>query len=192
LDPRQTLVFDASGTRALPDGLYLSEMPGRVNPAIDGVVAPRADPTIHRMINPWGSTTDTGEPPEYTGWGGTQADATPYRQALRIQGKSYDTGLGALANSRLEVRADGAFRRFVAEVGVDDSTFDTDNIVIFSVYGDGKLLATSGPSRFGQNAQKLTANVAGVKIVELVAHGKSAGNKTPTIVTWANAALLND
>ena len=104
----------------------------------------------------------------------------------------YQTGLGVLANSRFEVRADGQFRRFVAEAGVDDSTFDTDDVVTFFIYGDGKLLATSKPTRFGQAAQALSANIAGIKIVELVARGKSAGNKAPTVVTWGNAALLRD
>jgi len=192
LEPRQTMIFDAAGTRTLADGLYLSEMPGRVNPAVDGVVLPQPDPTIHRMINPWGDTTDAGEPPIYTGWGGAQADATPYRQVLRIDGRMFDTGLGALANSRFEVRADGQFRHFTAQVGVDDSTFDGDDAVTFQVYGDGKLLATSKPVRFGQPAQALSANVAGVKIVELVARGAAARNKVPTIVTWGNAALLTD
>jgi len=191
LEPRQTLIFDAAGTRSLSDGLYLSEMTGRVNPAVDGVVTPQPDPTIHRMITPWGGTTDTGEPPAYTGWGGAQADATPYRQMLRIYGTAYETGLGVLSNSRLEVKADGQFRRFVAEVGVDDSTFDADDDVTFSVYGDGKLLTTSKAMRFGQPAQTLTADVTGVRIVELVARGKAGKNKTPTVVTWGNAALLN-
>ncbi|MBO9707941.1 MAG: NPCBM/NEW2 domain-containing protein [Caulobacter sp.] len=192
LDPRQTLVFDAAGARTLANGLYLSEMPGRVNPAVDGVVTPQPDPTIHRMITPWGGTTDDGEPPAYTGWGGAQADATPYRQTLRIDGRTYGTGLGVLANSRLEVRADGQFRRFTAEVGVDDSTFDTDDVVTFSVYGDGKLLTTSKPIRFGQGGQTLSANISGVKTIELVARGAAAKNKAPTVVAWGNAALLND
>lgn len=190
LDPRQTLVFDAAGTRTLAGGIYLSEMPGRVNPAVDGVMIPQPDPTIHRMINPWGGTTDGGEPPAYTGWGGAQADATPYRQSLRVGGRLYETGLGVLANSRFEVRADGQFRRFAADVGVDDSTFDAEDEVTFFVYGDGKLLATSKPARFGQAAQTLSADIAGVKIVELVARGRSARNKVPTVVTWGNAALL--
>ncbi len=192
LDPRQTLVFDATGARALSNGLYLSEAPGRVNPAVDGVVSPQPDPTIHRMRNPWGDTTDDGEPPAYAGWGGAQTDATPYRQTLRIDGKAYQTGLGVLANSRFEVRADGQFRRFTADVGVDDSTFDTDDAVTFSVYGDGKLLTTSKPIRFGQAAQALSVDITGVKTVELVARGNSAKNKAPTVITWGNAALLGD
>jgi hypothetical protein len=64
--------------------------------------------------------------------------------------------------------------------------------VTFSVYGDGKLLATSKPTRFGQTAQALSADIVGVKIVELVARGKSARNKAPTVVTWGDAALLSD
>ena len=36
LAPHQTLVFTAKGERRLPGGLYLSEQPGSVNPAIDG------------------------------------------------------------------------------------------------------------------------------------------------------------
>jgi hypothetical protein len=104
----------------------------------------------------------------------------------------YRTGLGALSNSRFEVKANGEFRRFVADVGVDDSTFDADDVVTFSVYGDGKLLATSKPARFGQAVQTLRANIAGVKFVELVARGKSAKNKAPTVVTWGNAAMLRD
>lgn len=98
--------------------------------------------------------------------------------------------MGVLSNSRFEVRADGQFRRFVAEVGVDDSTFDADDAVTFSVYGDGKLLARSKPTRFGQPPQILSANIASAKIVELVARGRSNRNKAPTVVTWGNAALL--
>lgn len=192
VDPRQTLIFDADGTRQLADGLYLSEMTGRVNPVVDGVNVPQPDPTIHRMVSPWAGTTDNGESPAYTGWGGAQADATPYRQALRINGKLYESGLGVLANSRFEVRANGAFRHFTADVGIDDSTFDTDDTVTFLVYGDGKLLATSKPQRFGQPVQHLRVDVAGVKIVELVARGKALKDKVPTVVTWGNAALLND
>ncbi len=190
VEPRQTLIFDATGTRSLDGGLYLSEMPGRVNPAADGIVQPQADPTIHRMISPWGGTRGSGERPVYTGWGGAQADSTPYGQALKIAGKAFDSGVSALTNSRFEVRNDGEFTHFSAKVGVDDSTQDTSKYVTFFVYGDGKLLATSKPKRFGDTPDNLSVDVTKVKIVELVA--KSVVDKTarPTVVTWAEAALL--
>src|SRR5690606_26273566 len=50
LAPREARVFRASGTRQLPGGLYLSELPGSVNVAEEGIVHPAADPSIHRAV----------------------------------------------------------------------------------------------------------------------------------------------
>ncbi|QIK80097.1 alpha-galactosidase [Sphingomonas piscis] len=171
LAPHETLVFRAKGTRRLANGLYLSEMTGRVNPAVDGVVVPEPEPMIHRPIF-WAGTHGMGEPPRYGGWGGAQADATPYAMRINVGGTPYETGIGILANSRLEVRNPG-FSTFNAMVGVDDSAFAKARPVTFLVYGDGKLIAQSKPMRFGQKPAPLTAKVSGVKIVELVA--KTAG-----------------
>src|SRR5690606_26960114 len=106
LAARETLVFRAKGARRLANGLYLSEMPGAVNPADDGVVVPEPDPMIYRPIF-WAGTRGIGEPPRYGGWGGAQADATPYGLRLAVAGQPYETGIGVLANSRLEVRNAG-------------------------------------------------------------------------------------
>ena len=187
LAPRQTLVFRARGARKLTDGVFLSEQPGAVNPAIDGVVTPQADPLVHRAILPWRGTRGFGEPPRYGGWGGAQADRTPYDQELAIAGRRFETGLGVLANSRLEVRNAG-FRRFTASVGVDDSAQDRSGPVTFLVYGDGKLLAKSRPLRFGQPPQNLGVEVSGVKLLELVARTPGA-SRHPDPVTWGDAAL---
>jgi alpha-galactosidase len=187
LGARETLVFSVKGPRKLADGIYLSEQPGLVNPAVDGVVVPEAEPLIHRAILPWMGTRGGGERPRYGGWGGAQADSTPYGQELAIAGHRFDTGLGVLANSRLEVRNAG-FSRFTALVGIDDSARDRSRPVSFAIYGDGKLLARSGPVRYGAAPVPISANVRGVKIVELVAR-----TATPTRfadpVTWGDAAL---
>jgi hypothetical protein len=185
--PRQTLIFTAEGPHRLKNGLYLSEMPGRVNPAVDGVTTRQPDPYIFRFQT-WGSTRGNGAHPQYAGWGGAQTDFTPFGQSLRIGGKDFDTGVGVLANSRLEVRNNGA-TTFTAEVGVDDSTLDTSRPVTFAVYGDGKLLAQSKPKAYGEKPETLTAPVKGVKIVELVASNATPPNAQPTVVTWGNAAL---
>ena len=110
---RETLIFRARGTRTLADGLYLSEQPGKVNPAVDGVTRPIADPTIFRTASGWGGTHGAGDRPQYAGWGGARADSAPYGQTLQIARKTYPAGIGILANSRLEVRNDGyqTFRR---------------------------------------------------------------------------------
>ncbi|KQN36918.1 alpha-galactosidase [Sphingomonas sp. Leaf407] len=188
LAAHQALVFRARGGRQLPNGLYLSELPGRVNPAVDGITVPENEPMIHRGILHWNSTRGGGERPRYAGWGGAQVDATPYGETLGIAGKRYATGLGVLANSRLEVRA-GDAKRFTASVGVDDSARDRSHPVRFAVYGDGRLLARSKPMRFGEAAVPIAADVAGVKLVELVAEGKR-GERFPDPVVWADAALV--
>lgn len=188
LQPRQTLVFEASGARRLANGVYLSEIPGDVNVAVDGVIAREPDPVIHRMRNAWGETRGSGERPTYAGWGGARADATPYDQALRIDGEVFDSGIGTLANSRLEVRNAG-HTRFEARVGVDDSTRDTKDKVRFFVYGDGKLLARSPPLGFGEPPRALTADIKGARIVEIVARAETLTSDLPLVVTWGDAAL---
>jgi alpha-galactosidase len=189
LAPHQTLVFRARGERQLKDGLYLSETPGLVNPAVDGVVTPATDPTIHRALAPWGGPEVIGDSPDYAGWGGAQADSTPYGRALTVAGRRFDNGIGVLANSRLEVRSGGALR-FTTAVGVDDSASgDRAAAVSFEVYGDGRLLARSAPMHWGQAAAPLQAEVAGVQLIELVA--RAAGEKgSPLPVTWGDAALI--
>jgi alpha-galactosidase len=185
--PRQTLVYRVHGTHTLADGIYLSEQPGRVNPAVDGVTRPQADPTIYRSSAGWAGTKGPGDRPIYAGWGGARADSAPYGQVLQVAGKPYAAGIGILANSRLEVR-NADYRRFSVDVGVDDSARDRTHGVTFLVYGDGKLLAKSKPAKWGAPAQALAADVSSVKIVELVAQSAGADNEALP-VTWGNAAL---
>lgn len=186
--PRQTLIFRAHGARALQGGYYLSEQPGSVNPAVDGVLEPTPDPSIFRTAAGWGGTSGAGDRPSYAGWCGARADSAPYGQVLHVAGKPFAAGIGILANSRLEVRNAGA-KRFTAMVGVDDSASDKAGAVTFAVYGDGKLLATSKPVKWGMAAQPISAPVAGVKLIELVARGpRGANQRLP--VTWGEAALL--
>jgi len=184
LASRETKLFTVEGARQLAGGVYLSEIPGRVNPAVDGVVVPQADPLVHRH-QAWGGTHGNGAHAQYGGWGGAQADQTPYGGTIAIGGKPYETGIGILANSRLEVRAEKA-KVFTAEVGVDDSTVHK-GPVTFAVYGDGKLLFKTAPKTYRDKAETLRVPVKGVKIIELVA----TGDPQPVVVAWANAALLD-
>ncbi|QAY79786.1 NPCBM/NEW2 domain-containing protein [Sphingosinicella sp. BN140058] len=191
LAAHETRLFRVSGDRRLADGLYLSEQPGRINPAVDGIPAPLPDPTIHPSITPWVGTRGGGEHVQYGGWGGAEPDRAPYGKLLRVAGKSYDTGIGVLAGSRLEVRNAG-FSQFAAMVGVNDSGRRADGPVVFEVWGDGKLLARSAAMRFGAAAAPIKADIAKVRIVELVARA-SGGTRTsamPQPATWAEAALL--
>ncbi|QNE04511.1 NPCBM/NEW2 domain-containing protein [Croceicoccus marinus] len=188
LAPHETRVFRAAGTRALPGGMYLSEMPGRINVAEEGIDFPEPDPMIHRAIVPWQNTRSNGERPRYTGWGGARADSSPYGQMLRIADQEFLTGIGVLANSRLEVRGDG-FRRFSAMVGRDDSGPDDGSRVRFEVHGDGKLLGASEWMGLADPAKPLSVDTGGAAIVELVVRGDGKAAR-PVPVTWGDAALL--
>jgi hypothetical protein len=87
----------------------------------------------------------------------------------------------------MEVKATG-FNRFEATVGVDDSTRNLKDKVVFQVFGDGHLLAQT-TAAYGQASQTLSANLANVKIVELVARNDTPTSDLPLVVTWGDAAL---
>ncbi len=189
LAPHETRVFAAQGPRQLADGLYLSEMPGAINVADDGVRTLERDPGIHRMIDPWGGTKSGSARPQYAGWGGAQADATPYGQTLQIHGQIFESGIGTLSNSLLQVKNDAGFATFHATVGIDDSTGNRDRAVTFAVYADGKKIAATPPLKFGDAPRDLTANVAGHHVIELVTTSVAVANEIPVVVTWGSARL---
>ncbi|SDG77400.1 Alpha galactosidase A [Duganella sp. OV458] len=192
LAPHETLVFEATGKRLLESGLYLSEMPGAVNIAVDGTRRPELDPTIHRMIDPWSLTRSAGSRAQYAGWGGAQADATPFGQTLQIAGQAFDSGIGVLSNSRIQVMNAPAHGQLKASVGVDDTAVEAGRAVRFYVYGDGKLLAQSPQMTLGSRAQQITANIKGSKVIELVVREVKAGSATPVVATWGDVRLVSD
>lgn len=188
LAPHETRLFVANGTHVLANGVYLSEMPGIVNVAVDGVRQPELDPTIYRGVSPWAGSRSDGERPMYTGWGGAQPDSAPYGTALSVGGRVFAAGIGILSGSRMEVKTQGRFKRFSALVGVDDSTRNRTALVRFEIYGDGRLLARTKPLSFAAPAQPLTADIGHAKIVELVVRPTDAA-AAPVAVSWGMAAL---
>ena len=189
LAPHETLVFEATGKRRLDDGIYLSEIPGLINVVIDGTRQAQLDPAIHRMIDPWSSTRSGGSRPQYAGWGGAQADTTPFGQSLQVAGQAYDSGIGVLSNSRLQVKNDGGYAVLTAAVGVDDSTDNTRQPVRFYVYGDGALLAESPPLVFGGKAHRLRADIRGRKIIELVVRGAKSADTPLVVASWGDVQM---
>jgi alpha-galactosidase len=185
--PHETVMLKARGKPVLPNGQYLSEMTAKINVAVDGIAELQNDPSVYRMTDPSGTRT-SGARPEYAGWGAPRADSTPYDGMLSIGAKEYRSGLGALANSRLEVRVNRAFNRFTADVGIDDSSLGKSVSVTFEVYGDGRLLARSGGKSFRDRAETISARISNVSVVELVAR-QSGPDQAPVVVTWGNAAF---
>ena len=186
LGPRETLAFVATGTHLLPHGVYLSEMPASIHVAVEGIAFPEMDPTIYRAS--LGPTRGSGEQSEYGGWGGAQADASPYSTPLAVGERSFAYGIGVLGNSRLEVRANKEFARFSAVVGVDNITRNRRTPIRFLVYGDGRLLSESNLLKFANPPVAIGADVRGISIIELVVKN-AEGASTPVAATWGDAKL---
>lgn len=166
VESRQTLMYKFTGVPKGTDSVYLSEIPGRINVAVDGV----------SIIG-------------YAGWGGPRADANPYGQRLQVAGHAYPYGIGSLSNSRFEIKNNSEYKRFSAEIGVDDHTPNVEDSVTFRIYGDAQLLYESASIKFGENATNVDVDITGVNIVEIVADAQSSTPSLTPIVAWANAKL---
>jgi hypothetical protein len=191
LAPHETRVFEVTGKRQLEHGVYLSEIPGAINVAVDGTQHPQLDPTIHRMIDPWSNTRSGGSRPQYAGWGGAQADTTPFGQTLEIAGQTFNSGIGVLSNSLIQVRNEAGYAVFMASVGVDDSSENISQEVRFEVYGDGELLAKSPLLRFGDKTHLLTVDVKGRQVIELLVRSVKLKNELPVVATWGDVRLIH-
>jgi len=157
------ILLRVAGKPADANAAWLDEMPARVNVAVDGLTQATALPM--------------GQFPVRIG---TAPDGSP----LRTDGAGRPRGIGAFANSRLEIRADRAFRRFV----VTPAVLNGRHPVHFRVYADRKLVrdVVAGPT---QAAVPIDVDVASVSIVELVALSPR-GTARPPMITWGNARFI--
>lgn len=189
LQPREALLFTATGKHVLPRGYFVSERPGNVYVARDGIRALEQDPVGYRALASWSTTDNGGTRPAYAGWGGPRADSTPYDQALSVQRQGFRHGVGVLADSRLQVQVAPGSQRFTARVGVDDSTRGKTAAVSFEVWGDGRRLAATPPMKFNQPARELGADLRGVTLIELIVRQHGAEPAGPVVVTWGDARI---
>jgi len=148
---RWDLAFSETGRKLKQGGIresswLLSEvMPGKNKLSIHHE---RPGSTAGWTVSPQGS-----EPVDLAFWGpisAAQPKGFPLatRSAigtpLRIGERSFATGIGTLSPAYLEYPVDRRFARFEVTVGVDAAARGRGSM-IFSVFGDGRLLATSGP-----------------------------------------------
>lgn len=107
------------------------------------------------------------------GWGPVERDASNGERdagdgrLLTINGRTYSKGLGVHARSVVEVALDGAYTRFLADVGVDDEV-GRRGAVIFRVLADDLLLYDSGPVTGRSRAQGVDVDVSGRSRLRLI------------------------
>ncbi|MEA2735812.1 MAG: hypothetical protein QOE14_2263, partial [Humisphaera sp.] len=118
---------------------------------------------------------------------------------ITLNGVTYTKGLGVHAGnstavppeppSRVTFHLDGAYSRFLSDVGVDDETTNTAASIVFQVFADGVKVYDSGTMGATTPTKSIDLNVDGVRVLELVC--TDAGNgKNSDHGDWAGAMLL--
>lgn len=122
------------------------------------------------------------------GWGQPQINRSIREKRLSIAGKTYATGIGTHANSRLWIDLAGGSDRFLASVGVDDAAGGPASIA-FQVIADGRKIWDSGVMHSGDAAKAVDLDVRGVKYLVLVVTDAGDGISCDH-GNWAEARLV--
>ena len=96
-----------------------------------------------------------------------QADRNVTGGRLRCGGRLYLKGLGVHSKAELIYALDGQYRRFDAELGIDDSTAGRGSVQ-FRVHVDGQEKFASKTIRGGGTAVPISVDLSGAKRLELI------------------------
>ena len=135
---------------------------------------------------PWASETN--------GWGPAERDRSNGETAagdggpIRLDGVTYAKGVGVHAYSEITLDLAGAYDRFRARIGLDDSRDGLCGEVQFEVAVDGIVRATNGPFVSTTPSQLLDVDVAGASLLALRVH--ALGSTCGDHADWAEARLL--
>jgi parallel beta-helix repeat protein len=130
---------------------------------------------------------------ETNGWGPAERDRSNGERApddgiaITLGAMRFDRGIGAHAPSRIVIDLPQPCSLFLADVGIDEEVGDRGSIE-FQVWGDGKMLASSGVVRGPQTSVPIAADLDGVHELVLVATKAGDGNAYDH-ADWANARL---
>lgn len=117
---------------------------------------------------------------------------------LRLNGREYSHGMGVHAPNRLAYRIEPQWKRFVAEVGIDENIAAVNNAsdlgclpsVVFRVFLDGLLVAESPVMRFMHPSWRFDVDIPdGTKQIVLASLPTADGNRED-LANWVNAGFL--
>lgn len=115
-------------------------------------------------------------------------DRSVSNQPIRLNGRTFDKGIGVHARTELVYTLNGAFEQFCATIGIDDAVRPRGQ-VIFQVLGDGQPIFDSGPVDGYQPPRDLCVDVAAVgQLTLLVDYGPQAD--LADHADWADARLI--
>jgi hypothetical protein len=108
---------------------------------------------------------------------------------ISVRGKVYAKGLGVHAMSKLTYDLNRGYKRFLCDVGVDDSAGDLGSVE-FKVYADGKLVWESGLLRRTTGVKTIDLDVLGVNKLVLEVTAGNADADIHDRANWANAKVV--
>lgn len=109
--------------------------------------------------------------------------------SIRLNGKPYSRGLGAITPCVLAFSLEGKAKYFSAEVGADDLG-NKDIPLKFFVVGDKKVLFESGELRVGDAPVRINVDLTGIKQLGLLVTDPVGGvTNKKTYASWANAKI---
>ena len=120
------------------------------------------------------------------------------KEALRIRGKTYESGIGVQAPNQLIYDLKPEYARFVALAGMDDHILDVSNgsnlamhpSAIFRVFIDGKLAAESPVMRISEPAWRFDVPIPnGSRMISLAATDGGNGN-VEDLANWVNCGFV--
>ena len=130
-----------------------------------------------------------------SGWSQPEAGKTVDKNPIKLNGKTYQHGVGAHSYSEFIVDLFGEAEKFVSVAGVDDECIGKGDetkpygTVVFEVWLDGIKSFTSGVVRIGEQARFISIDLKGVKRMVLVI--TEAGDGTHyDHADWAGAMIL--
>jgi hypothetical protein len=115
-------------------------------------------------------------------------DANCLGNPIKLQGRTYEHGLGTQPRTLLAYRIDSGWSRFQATVGLDDQAGPLANVV-FRVIADGKEVAVSPPISARDTPHQFDVEIKGAKTLILITEFGDRGN-VHDIADWADARLI--
>lgn len=121
-------------------------------------------------------------------WRGIEADEAVSTAPLLLGGTRCENGLAAPPNSEIEFEIKGLYDRFVARVGLDDSSPGEPELE-FLLLGDGRELWRSGLLHKADGPKPVMADIAGVQRLVLQIKGPT-GRRNRLQADWAEPKLV--
>ena len=118
-------------------------------------------------------------------WGEPKMGKTVEGNAMKIDGRIFEFGVGTHANSKATWNLNGAYKKFHGYIGLDDES-SCGNGAVWAVKGDGKHLYRSKVLSSHQ-IDSLSIDISGINILEL--ETLDNGDKDCDHTNWAGAWL---